>query len=246
MAEFEATRYASGILLLERAFTATGDPDLKLNIAVAYEQWGDRCAEALATYAAYFALCEGRACDNLENARRREDVTRARCQTEVRVVSDPSGAQVWIDRVSYGAAPVAARLMPGPHVVHAEAVGYATSEAAIEARAGALQGVHLALAPLPAAPQKGAGSPLEARVRTAGWASLGVGLAASAVGAGFLVAFTDARVARNRAATTPGVSAARLHDLEDAANRDWVVGWAGVTSGVIAVALGATLLSITP
>ena len=246
MAEFEATRYASGIRLLERAFAVSGDPDLKLNIAVAYEQWGDRCAEALATYAAYFALCEGRICDNLENARRREDVTRARCQTEVRVVSDPSGAQVWIDRVAYGAAPVAARLMPGPHVVRAEASGFAATEAAFEARAGALQGVHLALAPLPTAPPRAEQSPTTARLRVGGWTTLGVGLAASAVGAGFLAAYGDARAARNRAANTPTTSPSRLRDLEDTANRDWVVGWTGLTSGAIGVALGATLLYSAP
>jgi hypothetical protein len=246
MAEFEGTRYASGIQLLERAFALSGDPDLKLNIAVAYEQWGDRCAEALATYGAYFALCEGRICDNLENARRREDVTRARCQTEVRVVTDPSGAQVWIDRVAYGAAPVAARLMPGPHVVRAEASGFASSEAPIDARAGALQGVHLALAPLPAAPLRSEQSPSAARLRAGGWTSLGVGLVASAVGAGFLAAHGDARAARNRAANTPTISPSRLRDLEDTANRDWVIGWTGLSSGVIGIALGATLLYSAP
>jgi len=246
MAEFEGTRYASGIQLLERAFALSGDPDLKLNIAVAYEQWGDRCAEALATYGAYFALCEGRICDNLENARRREDVTRARCQTEVRVVSDPSGAQVWIDRVAYGAAPVAARLMPGPHVVRAEASGFTSSEAPIEARAGALQGVHLALAPLPAAPATSAASRRTDRLRAGGWATLGVGLAASAVGAGFLVAHADSRTARNRAASSPDASPARLRDLEETANRDWIVGWTGLTSGAVGIALGATLLYSAP
>jgi hypothetical protein len=61
-----------------------------------------------------------------------------------------------------------------------------------------------------------------------------------------LAAHGDARAARNRAANTPTISPSRLRDLEDTANRDWVIGWTGLSSGVIGIALGATLLYSAP
>lgn len=257
MKRFQAADYAGGIDLLEKAFVLSANPDVRLNVAVAYEQWPDHCAEALQSYATYFQLCVGRPCAHVDAARKREAMVKERCVADVRVESQPAGAAIRIDDAAVGSAPVSAKLGRGSHRVVAELSGHKTADQRVEVKAEQGQTVTMRLVTLApgrvpakatpavsAAPEPAA-EPGLAPLRLAGWVSLGVGGAAAGAGTLFFVWHLDERDKRNEAADDLTVSNRRLKAIEDDANRDWVLAWTGFGVGAAGVAAGATLLVLS-
>ena len=241
MKKFEASDYAAGLALLDTAFATTGDPDLRLNAAVAYEQWGGHCVEALSAYDSYFRLCDGRTCANLENARKRLAQAQTRCQSALAVTTAPPGARVRLDTADIGRAPLTSRVLPGTHHVEVSLDGHGAAETTVETLAGTSHHLVLTLAADPDLVGHPLAPPVAPAVRTAAWVTLGAGLLAAGVGGTFLGLHVGARDDRNAAADDAGVSGARLADLEDTANRDWIIGWSGVSVGALALLAGGTL-----
>lgn len=252
---FDQGEFEAGIGLLTQAFVAFPEPDLLLNRAVAYEQWGGHCADALDGYARYFEHCGGRTCANLDAARKREALYRERCRVPVTITSDPAGATVLDGDDGVGATPLTARLLPGTHRLTARLVGYREATRDVVVADGQPVTVTLKLEPVaasvveaaapapvsPATADASEGDPL----RTGAWVAFGVGGVAAITGTVFFFSHLDAREERNAKADDLSVSIARLRSIEDEANRDWVLAWTGFGIGAAGLATGAALFILS-
>lgn len=246
---FDQGDWAAGVELLTGAFEAFPDPDLLLNRAVAFEQWGAHCAEALAGYERYFAYCEGRTCAHEDAARKREALYRERCLVPVEVKSEPAGAAVFDGASALGPAPLTLRLTPGEHRLTARLTGYSDVTESVTVHDGQPAAVVLQLAaPASSAgvatsvgpPASGVPDRRDGR-RIGAYVGLGVGAAATIAGTVFLFAHLDARDERNSAAGDTSVSLARLDALEEDANRDWALAWTGFGLGAAGLGTAAAL-----
>lgn len=246
---FDQGEFEPGIGLLTQAFEAFPEPDLLLNRAVAYEQWGGHCADALAGYARYFEHCGGRACANLEAARKREALYRERCRVAVTVTSQPVGAAILDGTDALGVTPLTARLLPGSHRLTARLENHRDASEDVVVLDGQPMTVALTLETqaLSAAPVSAAASASDGRnpLRTGAWVAFGVGGVAAIAGTVFFFSHLDAREDRNAKADDLTVSISQLKSIEDDANRDWTLAWTGFALGAAGLATGATLFYLS-
>lgn len=246
---FDQGEFEAGIGLLTEAFAAFPEPDLLLNRAVAYEQWGGHCADALAGYARYFEHCGGRTCANLDAARKREALYRERCRVAVTVTSEPVGAMVLDGNDGLGATPLTVRLLPGSHSITARLVGHRDARQDVVVSDGQPLTVALKLETQASIAASVSGATGETDgpnpLRTGAWVAIGVGGVAAIAGTVFFVSHLDEREERNAKADDLSVSIAQLKSIEDDANRDWVLAWTGFGLGAAGLAAGATLLILS-
>lgn len=154
---FAKGKWDKGIAQMKKAHALKPHPGFLLNIAVAYDRWGDHCDEALATFDQFFEDCPD--CALKPKAEESHADVRERCRVEVTFGSTPSGAQLEVDGRAIGAAPTTARLDAGPHTVVAIRPGYARAERSFDAvRAGPNQ-VEVTLEALPPPPPVAAAPP---------------------------------------------------------------------------------------
>ncbi len=218
---FEAARFDDAIEAFEQAYAISPEPRFVLNIALSHRALG-QCQRALATFERFFALC--RDCPQAEEAATLHRDVRARCEAPVRIVTEPSGAQVAVDGVPRGNAPVEVTLPAGPHVVRASAEGHAPEERAVVVEGGRPATVSI---------------PLRARPDLAPWmwGAFG-GAAVGAVTAGVFGALLLDDLDDEAAASTRAASEA----ARDEARRDAALAQAGLGLAAHGLAAGFTLL----
>jgi tetratricopeptide (TPR) repeat protein len=125
---YKAGKYREAIAAFEAADRLKPSPALQFNIGQAWEKLGDPAA-ALAAFARYLRLDPAAA--NRESVQRSVKVLEGRLAATGRqmlhVEVDPPGAEVRVDGVPAGAAPVDAPFAPGPHALAAAAPGRRTA-----------------------------------------------------------------------------------------------------------------------
>ncbi len=148
---FRKGKYEEGIEAMESAYRLVPHPGFLLNIAVAFDQWGDHCKDSLVAFDRFFEVCGGD-CKMLRAAKKRHGQVQAACLGEVAVFTHPAGAAVEVDGSFAGEAPVTAPLPPGKHVVVARLGGHEARTESFEITPGATTKLNLALEPEAAAP----------------------------------------------------------------------------------------------
>jgi hypothetical protein len=109
-----------------------------------------RSAEAFVYFEEYLAL-PGLLADEVTAAREQQERLRPAIAL-LRVVSQPAGAEVRVDRVDLrpiGHTPRVVPLMPGPHQLHVRAEHYAPASVSVVAEAGTAPDANVTLTPLP-------------------------------------------------------------------------------------------------
>jgi hypothetical protein len=113
--QFAAGHYEAGIAAMERAYAAVRHPDFLLNIAVAHDKRGGHCQDALLALQRYFVDCGD--CSNRALAERKATEIEERCEIELTLDSEPSGAWLRVDQMVVLKTPARVRLARGRHRV---------------------------------------------------------------------------------------------------------------------------------
>ena len=255
--EFAEGNFEAGIAKLEKAYALVPKASIVFNVAVAYDQWGGHCTEALSAFDRFFAVCEG--CKQEETAKKRLAKLRVRCQAKLSISTVPPGALVKVDGKEAGKAPVELSLAPGKHSLVLEIAGHEPHRQDVlleEAKQEALAVPLKALAPKPTAdkpkpmeavaadepkprkepekepkPEPAAGSP----GLPWAWTAVGVGVAGLAAGAVFGVLASGEEQAAEDAKKDGSSTMAQIREHESAGRTNALV--ADVAFGVGAVAL---------
>lgn len=127
--QFADGDYGGGIESMEQANALIPHPGFLLNIAVAYDQWGDHCPESLAAFERFFVACP--TCELRAQAVKKHAEIKARCRIEVVVDTIPSGATLTVGEEEVGITPVTLPLDAGRHRLSAVRPGYQRMEAEI-------------------------------------------------------------------------------------------------------------------
>ncbi len=138
--------YQAGIDEMQQAYKLSKHPGFLLNMAVAYDQWGNHCQEALKTLEDFFAKCQR--CRLKKAARRRRSEVVTKCESLVTFASDPRGASLEVDGRRVGTAPTNLRLLPGDYEVRAQLKGYQSKTTQFSVRNGESKQVGLQLVSL--------------------------------------------------------------------------------------------------
>jgi tetratricopeptide (TPR) repeat protein len=207
---YKARRYQEAIDRFLEADRLASSPAFAFNVAVAYEDLGDR-ARALHWFRAYLRRAP--------NAKDRADIERriSRLQGElhakgvqqVSVESVPEGAKLTVDGRPVGTTPWAGELAPGKHVAAAQLDGHREARQEFVLAPDQPMDVSLSLAPDEQRPSTPAdpvavdrAQPLEAPgVRPLTWISLGVGALGLGGALGFELARSAAEDDANQAPT---------------------------------------------
>ena len=201
--------YKTGIGLLERVYALKPTPEIVLNIAISYDQWGGHCAEALGAFDRFELVCQG--CKYAKLGKQRRKAVAEKCVGQITVSSSPPAAKVAIDGKEEGRAPVVRKLAAGKYTIRVELNGHKPLEKQItlahqEEQAETITLEKIALAkPIAAAKPKtkaGKGKKPEPKAKLAPnkpaspeseptasmwpiWTALGVGVAGLAAGGVF-------------------------------------------------------------
>src|SRR5687768_12168796 len=92
--------YAQAIALLEEAYREAPEAKILLDIATAYDEWGDHCPAALEAFKRFFEDCGS--CALLEGAKSEHLLVQNRCASDVTVETKPPGAVVQIQSDDWG------------------------------------------------------------------------------------------------------------------------------------------------
>ena len=214
--QFADGDYGAGIASMEKANALIPHPGFLLNIAVAYDRWGDHCAESLTAFERFFTACP--TCELRAQATRKHLEIKARCRIEVVLDSVPGGAQLTVNGADVGVTPVTLPLDAGRHAVTALRPGYQRLETEIRVEPGGqtrhllrLDPAEVAAPPPPPPPVAeapppptivGSLAPLpEERTNLTPWTwtAFGVGAAGAAVGAVFTLQTLNALDAEEQA-----------------------------------------------
>ncbi len=145
---YKAGKYREAIDAFEAADRLKPSPALQFNIGQAWEKLGDPAA-ALAAFARYLRLDP--AASNRESVQRSVKALEGRLAATGRqmlhVEVDPPGAEVRVDGVPAGAAPVDAAFPPGSHALAAAAPGRRTATRDVVLPAATSLTVNLVLEP---------------------------------------------------------------------------------------------------
>lgn len=147
---FAKGRYAKGIEQMRKAHGLLPHPGFLLNIAVAYDQWGEHCGEALDTFDEFFEACPD--CELRDKAAAKREQVRARCPAATRIETSPPGATLTVDGAPVGESPKTLELSPGPHAIEAARPGFVPARRRVEVRYGVENTVALTLEAVPPPP----------------------------------------------------------------------------------------------
>jgi hypothetical protein len=114
--------YETGIAKLVESNKLTPNPDLLLEVAIAYSQWQGHCKDSIDSFDAFFREC--RQCASFASAKERLERVRAACIVKVRIETTPPGAMISIDDAAIGASPLDTTVIAGSHDFAAELSGY--------------------------------------------------------------------------------------------------------------------------
>lgn len=128
-------RYAEAIAALQAGHRLRPHPHFLLNVALAFDAWGERCTEVLDATQRFLDACT--ACPARAEAAPRIAAIHARCAGEVMIDSLPTGASISIDGVARGATPALLHLVPGSHRVRLALIDRAPRDVEIEVERGA-------------------------------------------------------------------------------------------------------------
>lgn len=154
---FSRGDYGKGIRYMRKAHKLLPHPGFLLNIAVAYDQWGGHCGEALGTFDEFFEACPD--CSLHAKAVDKRATVREHCPSLVRIESTPPGATLSVDGVPKGMSPQTLKLPPGPHQIEAVRPGFVHAKQDVEVRFGGDNHFTLALDEIPAPPPPVATAP---------------------------------------------------------------------------------------
>lgn len=256
---FSEGDFGGGIEAMEKANALIPHPGFLLNIAVAYDQWGEHCPESLAAFERFFAACP--TCALRAQASRKHAEVKARCRTEVVIDTIPSGARLTLGGEELGVTPVTVPLSPGRHTVVAVRPGYQRMETDLLIEPGGQARHVLRLDPAavdapppppppPArtdpAPPPTISAPLaplpEPRTDLAPWkwTALGVGVAGAAVGAVFTFQTLNALDAEEQARADRRPKR-EVEELQDKAVNDAIIAHVGYGVGAAGLVAGVLL-----
>lgn len=121
--KFAKGKYEAGITAMQQAHDLIAHPGFLLNIAVAYDQWGGHCDDALDTFQRLFETC-GPGCALRDSAEARHRKVRQKCQLDVTISTVPQAAELYVAGESRGATPQKLRLDAGAHEVRLRLEGH--------------------------------------------------------------------------------------------------------------------------
>jgi hypothetical protein len=242
-----AGRFADGIADFERLFDKKPRPRVLLNIARAYHDWGDHCAESLTTLGRFFKLCAE--CSARADGDALKALVRQRCVASVPVQTVPPGAALAVDGAAAGTSPATIDLLLGARSLTATLAGYRVATREVVAQADMapitlhLQAEdHAQLAPRVAppppepAPVLGTHNPLVPAYIALGLGGVGLIVGAVAGGSYFTtVSDRDAELAK----APPSKS--RVDALEEDAVSQALVAQIGLVLGLGGLIAGTTL-----
>lgn len=257
---FAKGRYADGIKQMRKAQALRPHPGFLLNIALAYEQWGGHCTEALATLDEFFEACPK--CKLRPKGLTKQTEIRALCPALVRVDTSPAGAEIQVDGQVLGTSPSTLKLSPGPHEITAIQAGHVTESIQVEVKSGEMNQFRLDLAPIAVAhappdpkpdtvetPDPKAQPTIHGRLKAIeeppvnlapwAWTAMGIGAVSVGVGAFFTLQTLSALDAEEQARmdrqTKREVEALQQDATNKAlaANIGFAVGGAAILTGIV-------------
>ena len=247
---FEAGDFAAAIDALKRANGLYPHPDLQYNIALAYDQWGDHCADSLTYLRQYFESCSTVECEGIEESRKQLERVEAKCQATLQVRAVPRGAQISLDGRVVGTSTASVKVDPGPHRVEATLAGYIMQSQRLEAAPKAVMMVNLALAseaqpaPAPIVIAAEPTPPEASSLPVIGWTAIGVGAAALVAGGVFVgleqKAKSDAEdieVSGTGSIADLNAKLATAHDFGVARTVSFVAGGVAAGAGIVMLVL---------
>lgn len=141
--------YGKAIRLMNKAYDTRPHPGFLLNIAVAYDQWGGHCPQALDAFGRFFSACD-ETCSLAASGRERYDKVSAECPVPLDIVSSPGGATLVVNGQTKGLTPAPLELMPGTYDVSVSLDGYLSQQTKLELTHPGPGTLQLRLLPVPA------------------------------------------------------------------------------------------------
>lgn len=255
--------YAKGIEQMRKAHKLLPHPGFLLNIAVAYDQWGDHCGEALGTFDEFFEACPD--CELFEQATKKRGEVRSHCPALARIETTPPGATLSVDGVPKGMSPQTVKLPPGPHTIAAARPGYVSADREVEVRFGAENRFALSLeaiapppatgppppvakAPPPPEPEvvHGQLAPIQeppANLTPWVWTAFGVAAAGAAVGTVFTLQTLSALDAEEQARVDRRTKR-EVEDLQSDATNKAIIANVGFGAAAAGLVTGVILLVV--
>lgn len=146
---YNAGRYDTALARWQRAYELSGRSALLYNIAQAHSRLG-RVPEEKAALEAFIAADDANQELKLTAEERLSSLEERIARTFIRVESELSGAEVFVDGVSVGTLPLpeGVRVSPGTHRITADAEGYVDAVASVAVPAGETVTVELHFEPI--------------------------------------------------------------------------------------------------
>jgi hypothetical protein len=246
--------YAQGIAGLESVYAGAPEPELLLEIADAYDEWGDHCTAALDAFQRFFAACGS--CGVLDKANNDFVLAQNRCASDITFESDPKGAIVRIETDDWSrVTPFTTRMKPGRYAYEVHLSGHLTKKDALAVAAGAPMTVQVRLERDPG-PRDTVPSITSARsalptpeppakpIPVGTWLVLGASVAAGAAG---IVLLAEGIHDRDRGFALKGMPSSdpsAIADLDSHASRDYAFAAIGFGLSLAGLALSAVLGAI--